>query len=226
MHLGANEQVNPQTGLPVMRWHHRRQYHLPYLGMDERTRYAAHFGLGDIELVDVSPEVQIPDFTSTDIAPPLPDFITPVSPDIQPPSFDIMDSSPIASNPAPTVAPGTPPGVSTGGAVSSGNWFTSDVVPILGLAAQAYEATVTHMMPGVTGIGTGAGVLGPGGLTPAQYAAMTPAQRAAYAAQYSGAGVGLAPGASDPLSAMLGGSSGMLLLGGVGLLAMIMLMRK
>jgi hypothetical protein len=133
------------------------------------------------------------------------------------PTPGIMDSGPTNVSPAPSAA--VP-------AASSGNWFTSDILPILGLAEQAYSVSVTHQQPGAYGAGVGYGTGGatyPGGITAAQYAAMTPAQRMQYNAQYGAAGVNA--GSIPSLSSLLGGSSGMLLLGGVSLLAMIMLMR-
>jgi hypothetical protein len=199
-----------------------------------RVRQGNHwrrFQLGDVftpELITVTPEVTIP---STDTFSPqfisvtpeqtFPTFITPSAPDIPMPSFTIADQPP--ANPVPTTA--TP---STSGSTD----YFGDALKLLSVAGQTligYTAAQHGALPpGVSGgIFAGQPVTGlPGGITAAQLALMTPAQRAQYASMYPGTAAGSTP--TDFLSALMGGSSGttMLLLGGASLLVMVMLMRK
>jgi hypothetical protein len=143
-------------------------------------------------------------------------YNVPSLPNIPTPALAYQPSGPITSNPA--------PGANAPSGGGSSNWFSQDVLPVLSLATQAFEADVTHQIPGAYGYGgiTPGMPVGPGGVTAASYAAMSPAQQAAYRAMYPAASL-TAP-ALD-LTSMFGGTTGMLLMGG-SVLLMVLLMGK
>lgn len=174
-----------------------------------------------------------PQWSSATYNPPLPDFS---APDIIPPSFSTPDQKP--ANPAP--------------AGSSTDWLTK-ALQIATVGAQTYTAVNAAQrpytspgvyVPGVTQAPVYAGgYVAPGvtpgvpvgaGLTAAQIAAMTPAQRVQYASMYPQAsypGVsagGAAPSSTDFVGQLFGGmdTSKMLLWGGAGLLLTMLLMRR
>lgn len=199
---------------------------MPGLVRDPRARalrklnHWRRFQLGDIETVTVTPPIDIstglPSTTYTP-PPPLPDFITPTVPDIAPPVIDILP-------PAAIVAPSLPsPPVSV---APSTDWFgdLTKLAQVAGQTAVGIIAAQHGLPPGVTGggISPGPGVVP--GMSAAQLAALTPAQRAQYAAMYPGT----SPSGGDMLSSLLGGSSmtTMLLISGLGLVAVLMLARK
>lgn len=151
-------------------------------------------------------------------------FITPTAPDIQPPSFTISDQAP-ASPVAATPTPSSPPGTS-----GSTDYF-GDFLKLVGVAGQTfvgYTAAQHGYVPGVTGGGIVPGAPVGGQLTPAQYAMMTPTQRAQYAAMYPGSIPGSSPDILSQLFGSSGSSSSMmtwLLLGGAAL-TMVLVLKK
>ena len=155
---------------------------------------------------------------------PMASFITPTAPDIPPPSFTISDHPPATPVAATTPTPSTP------GSSGSTDYF-GDFLKLASVAGQTfvgYAAAQHGYVPGVTGGGIGPGVPVGGQLTPAQYAMLTPTQRAQYAAMYPGSIPGSSPDILSQLFGASGSSSSMmtwLLLGGAAL-TLVLVMKK
>lgn len=222
----------------------RVRINIPATQRFRRENHWRRFQLGDIAPVDVTPAIDLstgtfspppidfvtvtPSIFDTNPIPSLPAFVTPTAPDIPAPSFTVADQ------PAPNVVPTTPtPGASTGTVAPttpSPDYF-GDILKLAQVAGQTfvgYTAAQHGLPPGVTGITPGAPLTG-GPLSPAQLAMMTPAQRAQYAVMYPGTG---AASPTDFLSTLLGTGAGgpslttIMLWGGVGLVAFVLLTRK
>lgn len=157
---------------------------------------------------------------------PMASFITPSPVDIQPPSFTISDQpsgAPVPSQPAPVAS-------SVPGTSGSTDYF-GDFLKLASVAGQTfvgYAAAQHGYVPGVTGGGIGPGAPVGGQLTPAQYAMLTPTQRAQYAAMYPGSIPGSSPDILSQLFGASGSSSSMLtwvLLGGAAL-TLVLVMKK
>lgn len=198
------------------------------------------FDTSSIQPVDITPQVVdpystgssdtspmfvtvTPSILDTNPTPTLPAFATPTAPNVPAPSFDVQQQAP--ANPTQPAAAVSAPGSST-------DW-AGDLVKLATVAGQTFVGITAAQRglqpPGVTGIMPGPGV-GAGPLTAAQLALMTPAQRAQYATMYPGTG---AASPTDFLSTLLGTGSGtgpslteIMLLGGVGLLAFMMISKS
>jgi hypothetical protein len=198
-----------------------------------------------LQPVDITPQVQNPygfasssttyaDFLqpvaiTPQVQDPYAGFLTPTAPDIQPPSFTISDQP----SGAPVAASATPPSQQAPGTSGSTDYF-GDFLKLASVAGQTfvgYSAAQHGYVPGATGgIMPGVPISGVGGsLTPAQYAMLTPTQRAQYAAMYPGT----TPGSSPDLLSQLFGASGaggssmmtILLLGGAAL-SLVLILKK